>query len=106
MMVEPARLSPVQNGVQLVTEMVMLGMGGSEYEARVAQLHMIMAEAAFAEIRPEYQAHLREADPDHVLTLEEVTSEANEGTPMAEAYWAATSRFYRRVFQACAAGCN
>jgi hypothetical protein len=102
---QPGRLSPVQNGVQIVTEMVQLGMSGPEYEKRVAELHMIMAEAAFAEIRngPGDLGIMLKAEE---MTLEQVTSEEMEGSDVAEAYWAATSRFYRRVFQACAAGCN
>lgn len=99
-------LSPVQQGVNIVTEMAQLGMSGERYGESVSALHTLMAESAFAEIRGEYQEHMREVDPAYVLTLEEVTSEANEGTPMAEAYWAATSKFFRRVYQACAAGCN
>jgi hypothetical protein len=98
-------LTPVQQGVQIVTEMAQLGMSGERYAESVSALHTLMAEAAFAEIRngPGDIGIMLKTEQ---LTLEQVTSEEMEGSDVAEAYWAATSRFFRRVYQACAAGCN
>lgn len=95
------RRSPVQEGVEIVQRIVQLG--ATTYDQDIARLHELMSRFAFAEIREQYENHLRETDPDYVLTVEEVTDEANENTPMAEAYWAATSAFFRKVYQAAAA---
>lgn len=94
------RKSPVQEGVELVQRMVQ---GGEADQALVNRLHELMSRFAFAEIRSEYEGHLRETARGYVLTIEEVTDESNEHTPMAEAYWAATSLFFRKVYQAAAA---
>lgn len=96
-------LSPIQAAVQIVQNMIQCGMEGARYEQQMSDLHALMAEWALGQIRAEYEQHMREVDPDYVLTLAEVTDEANENTPMAEAYWAATSAFFRKVYQACAA---
>jgi hypothetical protein len=95
------RLSPVSEGVSIVKDMVQLTYNGAMYEEKAERLHKLMETFALAEIRPVYEPQLREADPGYVLTVEDVAS--NDETPMAEAYWAATSLFFRRVFQACAA---
>jgi hypothetical protein len=89
--------------VQIIQNMLQCGMSGAGYEHELENLHGLMAEWAFAQMREQYEQHLREADPSYLLTIEEVTSEENENTPMAEAYWAATSAFYRKVYQALAA---
>lgn len=83
--------------------MAQCGMGGDDYERESGNLFGLMSEFAFNEIRDQYQTHLRETDPDYVLTLDEVLHEDNENTPMALAYWAATSLFFRKVYQAAAA---
>ncbi len=95
-----ARLSPIQEAVQLTQNIVQAGEHGMD---NVNKLHALMSNWAFAQMRTEYEQQLREADPDYVLTIEEVLDEANEDTPMAAAYWAATSTFFRKVYQACAA---
>jgi hypothetical protein len=94
-------LSSVQAGVQIVQNMVQCG--GCDYASQSEDLFGLMQSFAFEEIRAEYEAHLREADPSYVLTLDEVIAEENDGTPMAQAYWAATSLFFRKVYQAAAA---
>jgi hypothetical protein len=99
----PPGLSPVQAAVQIIQNMLQCGMSGVEYERNLRDLHGLMADYAFAGMRHSYELHLRETNPDYVLTIEEVTSEENENTPMAEAYWAGTSAFYRKVYQALAA---
>lgn len=96
-------LGTVQAAVQITQNILQCGMCGETYERDVETLHGLMSEFAFNEMRDEYQAHMREADPSYVLTLDEVTHEDNENTPMALAYWAATSLFFRKVYQACAA---
>lgn len=103
MNMNPPGLSPVQAAVQIVQNMLQCGMTGDEYVSQSENLHGLMADFAFGEVRDEYQAHMREADPSYVLTLDEVTHEDNENTPMALAYWAATSLFFRKVYQAAAA---
>lgn len=97
-------LSPVQQGVQIVTEMVQLGMSKAAYEEKVGALHGLMADAAVAEIRSALPEHVSIMAPQAIYDY--VTAEENEGSIEAEAYWAATSKFFRRVYQACAAGCN
>lgn len=98
------KLSPVQQGVAHVQNIIQAGMEGARYEEAVEDLHRQMSAFAMAYVREKgYEAHLKEADPDYVLTVEEVTSEWNEDTPMAECYWEGTSLFFRRVFQAAAA---
>lgn len=96
-------LSPIQAAVQIVQNMIQCGMQPITYAQQMEDLHALTAEWALGQIRAEYEQHMREVDPDYVLTLAEVTNEANENTPMAEAYWAATSAFFRKVYQACAA---
>lgn len=96
------RKSPVQEGVELVQNMVQADMSPGAYGAAIERLHSLMSKFAMHEIRSEYEAHMRETDPGYVLTLEEVTADSNEDTPMAHAYWAATSLFFRKVFQAAA----
>lgn len=93
-------LSPIQAAVQIVQNVIQCG---SSQSKELDDLHALMSAWAFDQIKDEYQAHMREVDPEYVLTVEEVTDEANENTPMAEAYWAATSAFFRKVYQACAA---
>jgi hypothetical protein len=99
----PPGLSPIQAAVQITQNMLQCGMSGADYERDIENLHGLMSEYAFDQIRDQYQGHMREADPDYVLTLEEVLSDENDDTPMALAYWAATSAFFRKVYQAAAA---
>lgn len=101
--VTPPGLSPVQAAVQIAQNMLQCGMTGDEYVKQSENLHGLMSEFAFAQVREDYEPHMREADPDYVLTLDEVLHEDNENTPMALAYWAATSVFFRKVYQAAAA---
>ncbi len=101
--VQAPGLSTIQAAVQIVQNMVQCGMSGPDYEADVGNLHGLMSEFAFGQMRAEYEGHLREADTAYVLTLDEVLAEENETTPMALAYWAATSAFFRKVYQAAAA---
>lgn len=98
------KLSPVQQGVAHVQNIIQAGMEGARYEEALNDLHQQMSAFAMTHVREKgYEAHMRETDPDYVLTVEEVTSEANEETPMAECYWEGTSIYFRRVFQAAAA---
>lgn len=96
-------LSPIQRAVQIVQNMIQCGMASTSYYTEISTLHGLMSAWALEQIRGDYEPHMREVDPDYVLTLDEVTSEANENTPMALAYWAATSMFFRKVYQAAAA---
>lgn len=101
--VTPPGLSPIQAAVQIIQNMLQSGMDGETYVRESQNLFGLMAEWSLGQIREQYETHMREVDPDYVLTLDEVTSEDNENTPMAEAYWAATSAFFRKVYQAAAA---
>lgn len=87
-------LSTTQAGVQIVQNMVQCGCGASDYEQQSDDLFGLMSEFAIREIQ---------ANGFPQATLEIATNEANENTPMAEAYWAATSLFFRKVYQAAAA---
>lgn len=87
-------LSTTQAAVQIVQNMVQCGMEGARYEQQMSDLHALMAEWAIREIQKDHPG----------VTLEQATHEDNELQPYAEAYWAATSAFFRKVFQACAAG--
>ena len=87
-------LSTTQAAVQIVQNMVQCGMEGARYEQQMSDLHALMAEWAIREIQKDHPG----------VTLEQATHVDNELQPYAEAYWAATSAFFRKVFQACAAG--
>ncbi len=87
-------LSTTQAAVQIVQNMTQCGMNGAHYEKQVEDLHALMAEWAIREIQKDHPG----------VTVEQATHEDNEMQPYAEAYWAATSSFFRKVFQACAAG--
>ena len=92
-----ADLSNVQMGVQLVQNMIQCGMNGAEYERRLQDLHAHMSDFAMTEFRSVGLI-------DRTVPVEVVTDEQNETTRMAEEYWRQTSVFFRKVFQACAAG--
>lgn len=98
-------LSPVQAGVQIVQNMVQCGMDGKHYTREIESLHALMADFAMRELRANHAALIRETlevrDP-HGVTVEDVTDEQHENTAMAEAYWAATSLFFRKVYSAAA----
>lgn len=88
-------LTPTQIGVNIIQQIVQLGMEGASYERSLNDLHGVMSDYAMAECR----ANGMSAD----LTLEQVTSDEMDASPEAEAYWRQTSAFFRKVFQACAA---
>jgi len=92
-----ADLSNVQMGVQIVQEIVQLGMQGDRYEKQIQDLHAHMSDFAMTELRSVGLI-------DRTVPVEVVTDEQNETTRMAEEYWRQTSVFFRKVFQACAAG--
>lgn len=97
-------LNPVQIGVKIVQDVMICGTDGPDYEKQLATLHGVMSDFAMREIKTNNPRELAEIGkaPGNVL-VEDVTSEENENTAIAEAYWAATSMFFRKVFQACAA---
>lgn len=86
-------LSTTQAGVQIVQRMAQCGMAGADYERDSNDLFGLMSEFAMREIQADFPQ----------ATLEQATHEDNENTPMAEAFWAATSLFFRKVYQAAAA---
>ena len=93
------RPSPVQQGVTIMQNLVLAGTTGERYVAEVNRLHGLMADFAMAELRTNSGFTIAAEN----MTAEQVTSENIDGTPMAEAYWAATSLYFRKVFQAAAA---
>jgi hypothetical protein len=102
------QLSPVQRGVEIVTNISQLGCSSDHYQQQIEELHELMAQAATNEVREALGDRLPESVrvmPVSVAALW-FSGEENEGSPEAEAYWAATSKFFRRIYQACAAGCN
>lgn len=87
-------LSTVQAGVQIVQSMVQCGCGSDSYQEQSNNLFGLMDDFAMAEIK---------ANGFPQATAAVVEDEANENSPMTEAYWAATSLFFRKVYQAAAA---
>lgn len=86
-------LSTIQAAVQIVQNTVQCTMDGRSYEKQMEDLHGLMAEWSIREIQKDHPG----------VTLDQATHEDNELQPYAEAYWAATSAFFRKVYQACAA---
>lgn len=96
-------LSSVQAGVQIVQAMVQCGMNGAAYEGQSDDLFGLMQSFAMDELRNNHQADIVAAGYRvESVDIEDVTHDSNENTPMALAYWAATSVFFRKVYQAAA----
>jgi hypothetical protein len=97
-------LGPVQIALQLVQNVVICGMDGASYVADLSRIHEEMAAYAIGQLRSNgWEANIREGNPDFVLTVDYVTAEEREDSDIALAYWAETSAFFRKVFQAAAA---
>jgi hypothetical protein len=100
----PPGLSTIQAAVQIIQNMAQCGMSGADYERDIENLHGLMSEHAFRELRTNNPREIAAAGyAPSSLQLIEVTHEQNENTAMAEAYWAHTSAFFRKVYQALAA---
>lgn len=98
---EPAvavRLSPIQRAVQLVTELVQLGT--SHYAEATAELHKLMRDWSYDQLvreRPGLEPGAQ------VPPLDVLLGDEWENDPCTVAYWANTSAFFRKVYQASAA---
>lgn len=102
----PTRKSPVQEGLDLTLEIIIGGTDPAHYREGSDRLHELMSRFAVNQLRNdgwEQRMRTEQDDQDFVLTAENCTCEEAENTPLAEAYWAATSSYFRRVFQAAAA---
>lgn len=96
-----AKKSPVQEGVEIVTQLVQLGT--DRYPELVRRLHQLMQRFALDAIHEQYEPTWRREAQERQSFAEFVLDEANEDEPFALAYWAATSAFFRKVYQAAAA---
>jgi hypothetical protein len=106
------RKSPVQEGVELVQAMTIAGLpctlephSGAEYRTALRRLHQLMQRFALDSIYEQYEdMWLSDKAVSERLSFGEwVCHKDHENEPFAKAYWAATSSYFRRVFQAAAA---
>lgn len=98
-----AKLSLVQEAVQIVQNIVQCGMDPSSYADEIQNLHCGMAAYALDEVRKAFPGYIPKEVGYQGLVEEVEFVCRDEVHPAYETYWAATSTFFRKVYQAAAA---